>query len=154
MSEFKIGQMLKCIDATFCTKIKLGEIYPVARVDMHNNVWVLVNGYEQLYCNSRFEPHGPAEATTEEHTGGSSSYYTVEITTPTTPFAPFYKAECNDIIEALELTFAEANVFKAIWRTAAARQGREKKGNDAVYDAEKCVFFSGRILVKAEQEAV
>ena len=90
---------------------------------------------------------------TEEHTGGSSSYYTVKVESPTTPYKLPYEAECNDIIEALNMTFAEANNFKATWRTAAARQGKKKKGNDAVYDAEKCVFFSGRMLVKAKKEA-
>ena len=90
------------------------------------------------------------DGTSEEYTGGSSSYYTIHITKPTTPDNPPYVAECNDIIEALGMTFAEGNNFKATWRTAAARQGKKKKGNNAVYDAEKCVFFSDRILVAAK----
>lgn len=92
------------------------------------------------------------EEGTEEHTGGSSSYYTVEIKNPTTPYSLTYTAECNDIIEALGMTFAEGNAFKAIWRTAAARQGKKKKGNNAVYDAEKVVFFGERMLVAAKEE--
>jgi hypothetical protein len=88
---------------------------------------------------------------TEEHTGGSSSYYTVKVESPTTIWKIPYEAECNDIIEALNMTFAEANTFKATWRGAAARQGKKKKGNNAVYDAEKCVFFSGRMLVAAKK---
>ena len=88
---------------------------------------------------------------TVEHTGGSSSYYTVKVESPTTKWKLPYEAECNDIIEALNMTFAEANNFKATWRTAAARQGKKKKGNNAVYDAEKCVFFSGRMLVAAKK---
>ena len=88
---------------------------------------------------------------TEEHTGGSSSYYTVKVESPTTPYKLPYEAECNDIIEALNMTPAEANNFKATWRTAAARMGKKKKGNTAVYDAEKCVFFSGRMLVAAKK---
>lgn len=87
---------------------------------------------------------------TEEYTGGSSSYYTIPITKPTTPDNPPYVAECNDIVEALGMTFAEGNNFKATWRIAAARMGKKKKGNNAVYDAEKCVFFSGRMLVEAK----
>lgn len=85
-----------------------------------------------------------------EHTGGSSSYYMVHVDCPTTLEQEYY-AECNDMIEALDMTPAEANVFKAIWRTAAHRQGKKKKGNNAVYDAEKCVFFSQRMLVAAER---
>jgi hypothetical protein len=81
----------------------------------------------------------------EEHTGLSVNYYGVHVADPTSGGEP-YDAECNDIIEALGMTFAEANVFKAIWRIAASRQGKRKKGNNTVYDAEKCVFFSARVL--------
>lgn len=83
-----------------------------------------------------------------EHSGGSVSYYVVEIAHPTHQPAP-YTVECNDIIEALEMDYAEGNVFKAIWRTAAARQGKIKKGHDAKYDAEKIVFFGQRLLERA-----
>ena len=87
----------------------------------------------------------------EEHTGGSSSYYMTYVTDPTTLNHP-YAAECNDIIESLQMTYAEANMFKAVWRNAASRQGHKKKGNNGLYDAEKCVFFAARMLI-AEQEA-
>ncbi len=84
-----------------------------------------------------------------EHTGGSSSYYSVVIENPTTEGRPQYYAECNDIIEALDMTYAEANVFKACWRKAAERTlGLKKAGNNAVYDSEKMVFFSERTLVQ------
>ena len=94
-----------------------------------------------------------AGAGTQALTGGSSSYYKVLVEEPTT-LEEAYMAECNDIIEALNMTYAEANVFKAIWRSAAARLGNGKKDSTAVYDAEKCVFFSDRILVKAKKEGV
>lgn len=82
-----------------------------------------------------------------EHTGGSVNYYKVHIANPTTlPGA--YDAEANDIIESLGLTFAEGNLFKAIWRMAADRNGKKKKGNNSVYDAEKLVFFAERVLVQ------
>jgi hypothetical protein len=87
---------------------------------------------------------------TEEHTGGSSSYYGVKVSNPTTLPAP-YDAECNDIIEALGMTFAEGNAFKAIWRTATARLGKKKVGNNAFYDAEKVVFFGERMKVHASK---
>lgn len=83
-----------------------------------------------------------------EHSGGSVSYYVLEIAHPTHQPAP-YTVECNDIIEALEMDYAEGNVFKAIWRTAAARQGKIKKGHDAKYDAEKIIFFGKRLLERA-----
>lgn len=90
----------------------------------------------------------------KEHTGGSVSYYQVDVQHPTTASREPYTAECNDIIESLEMTPAEANVFKAVWRTAAARTlKREKAGNNEVYDAEKVIFFGGRMLVRAQAAA-
>lgn len=86
-----------------------------------------------------------------EYTGGSSNYYKVFVNNPTTLDAP-YEAECNDIIEALKMTFAEGNAFKAIWRKAKARQGVQKKGYDnGLYDSEKVVFFGERMVVEAKQ---
>lgn len=87
-----------------------------------------------------------------EYTGGSSNYYKVFVQSPTTLDTP-YEAECNDIIEALKMTFAEGNAFKAIWRKAKARQGVQKKGYDnGLYDSEKVVFFGERMVVEAKSE--
>lgn len=89
----------------------------------------------------------------EEHTGGSVGYYKVHVTNPTTLPEAYY-AEANDIIESLGLTFAEGNLFKAIWRMAADRNGKKKKGNNSVYDAEKLVFFAERVLVHEKAKGV
>lgn len=89
-----------------------------------------------------------------EYTGGSVSYYTVRVENPTTPARQPYTAECNDIIEALGMSFAEGEAFKAIWRMAAARQGRAKKSyTDGLYDAEKVQFFGGRLVAQAKARA-
>lgn len=87
---------------------------------------------------------------TGEYTGGSTSYYTVHISDPTTPGREPYVAECNDIIEALGMNYAEGNAFKAIWRRAAARTlGKRKAGyKDGLYDAEKVVFFGERLVAQ------
>jgi hypothetical protein len=77
---------------------------------------------------------------TEEHTGGSSSYYDVTINGHT--------ISCLDIIEALDMDFTLGNIFKAAWRIAASRNGKKKKGNNECYDAEKIVFFGERLLKK------
>lgn len=91
----------------------------------------------------------------KEYTGSSVSYYQVRIDDPTTPGRPSYIAEANDIIEALGMTFAEGNVFKAIWRMAASRQGLSKRGyEDGLYDAEKVVFFGQRLVAKARRKPV
>jgi hypothetical protein len=83
-------------------------------------------------------------------TGGSADYYKVHVDRPTSGGAP-YVAECNDIIEALNMEYDVANAFKAAWRVAALRQGRGKPGQDsAVYDGEKIVFFGQRIIERAK----
>lgn len=88
-----------------------------------------------------------------EYTGGSVSYYTVQIARPTTPGRAPYTAECNDIIEALGMNYAEGNAFKAIWRRCAARTGKVKAGyKDGKYDAEKVVFFGQRMVASHEGE--
>ena len=86
-----------------------------------------------------------------EYSGGSVSYYTVHIANPTTKGRDPYDAECNDIIEALHMNYAEGNAFKALWRRAAAQNlGMTKRGYiDGLYDAEKVVFFGNRLV---EQE--
>lgn len=87
-------------------------------------------------------------ATVKEYTGGSVSYYRVRVTSPTSKDITHYVAECNDIIEALNMTSAEGNIFKAVWRRCAARLGKSKKGyTDGLYDAEKIVFFGERLVV-------
>lgn len=100
-----------------------------------------------FYSDSTAE-NVPAEP---EYTGGSVSYYSVSISNPTTQPTP-YTAECNDIIEALGMNYAEGNAFKAIWRSCAARAlGKAKRGyTDALYDAEKVVFFGERMVAMAK----
>lgn len=79
-----------------------------------------------------------------EDSGGSCDYYKVPITHPTTA-KKGYIAECNDVIEALDMSYAEANMFKEIWRTAAARTlGKLKAGHNEIRGAEKIEFFSAR----------
>lgn len=88
----------------------------------------------------------------DEYTGSSVSYYKVVINNPTSEGEP-YTAECNDIIEALNMSYAEGNIFKAVWRRCAARNlFMKKRGYDSgLYDAEKIVFFGNRI-VKEEKK--
>lgn len=82
-----------------------------------------------------------------EYTGGHVSYYKVRIDDPLSG-TDAYVAECNDIIEALGMNYAEGNAFKAIWRMCAARTlGKQKKGyTDGLYDAEKVAFFGARMV--------
>lgn len=83
-----------------------------------------------------------------QYQGSEVDYYKVSVPDPANlPNA--YRAECIDIIEALGMTFAEGNAFKAIWRKAAARQNLAKKGyTDGLYDSEKAQYFGGRMVAE------
>ncbi|WVK89977.1 polynucleotide kinase [Burkholderia phage vB_BpP_HN03] len=85
----------------------------------------------------------------KERTGGKVNYYLAQVTNPQRTDQAPYQAECEDIIQALGMTFDEGCEFKAIWRTAAARMGLEKdtgKGlvENALYDAQKRVHYAQR----------
>lgn len=102
----------------------------------------------------RDEPEVDDDAVSKPtYTGGSSDYYQVSITNTTTHGRPSYIAECNDIIEALGMNFAEGNAFKALWRRAAQRTlGLRKAGakDDGLYDAEKVEFFGARLVAQSK----
>lgn len=80
-------------------------------------------------------------------------YYRVRVTVPISPELAPYIAECADIIEALGMTFNEGEAFKALWRLAAARQGRGKPGNKAQYDADKVAHYGARVAVQTRRSA-
>ena len=82
-----------------------------------------------------------------EFSGNNVNYYLVEVKDPKR-LEP-YTAECEDIIEALNMTFAEGNAFKAIWRSCAARTlGKRKVGEDphGIYDADKVSYYAKRMV--------
>lgn len=93
-----------------------------------------------------------AKSLSIEKTGGDVNYYLVDIKDPKR-LEP-YKAECEDIIEAMQMSFAEGNLFKALWRSCASRTlGLHKEGQDAegIYDAEKMVYYANRVLVQRKR---
>ena len=112
------------------------------------------------YLDQRMEQHARPEesphlsSSDAEYTGGSVSYYKISIAAPLSGNAS-YVAECNDIIEALGMNYAEGNAFKAIWRMCAARTlGVKKRGyTDGLYDAEKVVFFGARMVAQQSRLA-
>jgi hypothetical protein len=108
--------------------------------------WDLADATACWYGHLQPDVYSPAPLT-----GGSVDYYKVRVDRPTSGGEP-YVAECNDIIEALNMNYAEGNAFKAIWRSCAARNlGLSKDGyKDGVYDAEKVLFFGGRMLNQAK----
>jgi hypothetical protein len=117
-------------------------------VDKWHNNTPIVDGILGVRDFTVPEVDDTVAVVTPEKSGGSVSYYSARITAPTSG-KDAYTAECNDIIEALGMNYAEGNAFKAIWRSCAARTlGKLKDGGDAVYDAEKVVFFGKRMLAQ------
>lgn len=88
----------------------------------------------------------------QQKTGGSVDYYKCHVEDPIDPNAKPYTAESIDIIEALGMTFAEGEAFKAIWRTCTGRMGGAVKAdNKALYNAEKVEFFGARMVRAAKR---
>lgn len=88
---------------------------------------------------------------TRQKTGGSVDYYKCHVAEPIGG-GPAYTAESIDIIEALGMTFAEGEAFKAIWRTCTGRMGGAVKAdNKALYNAEKVEFFGARMVRAAKR---
>ncbi|ABL96806.1 hypothetical protein BcepF1.075 [Burkholderia phage BcepF1] len=87
-----------------------------------------------------------------ELSGGRTNYYLIRVENPQREEQPAYTAECEDIIEALNMTFDEGCEFKALWRTAAARLGNRKQGHTALYDAQKRVHYATRSLKQEERK--
>lgn len=140
-------KMVQCIDDEHSMdELREGEWYEVVG-DVGGSDYQL-KGLKYCWNKRRFSP--PAE--NEEYTGSSASYYKLPINSPIDSGKEPYVAECQEIIEALNMTFAEGNAFKAIWRSCAARTlGVGKKGyDDGLYDAEKVVFFGERMVAAAK----
>lgn len=132
------------------------EEYEPIPAELQYNLVTVFPEMEQAIEASKTKSQESSQAITNqtrEYTGLSVSYYQVPITSPTTEGRTPYVAECNDIIEALGMSFAEGNVFKAVWRMCAARQGKQKDGyRDALYDAEKIVFFGQRMVAQLREK--
>ncbi len=85
----------------------------------------------------------------KEFSGGNVDYYLLNIAEPKR--LPPYMVECEDIIEALNMTFAEGNVLKSLWRSCNMRvHGHGKRGQDdfGVYDGDKVAYYGARVQVQ------
>lgn len=93
----------------------------------------------------------PRQETSAQKTGGSVDYYKCHVADPISG-GQAYTSESIDIIEALGMTFAEGEAFKAIWRTCTGRMGGAVKAdNKALYNAEKVEFFGARMVRAAKR---
>lgn len=96
------------------------------------------------------------QATQKKLTGSALSgnhYYRVNVPYPMSPELSPYRAECADIIEALQMTFNEGEAFKALWRGASTRLGNGKEGVTDVYNAEKAAHYGKRVEVQLKQQS-
>lgn len=84
---------------------------------------------------------------------GMTNYYLCRVEHPQRDNQDPYTAECEDLIEALQLNPDEANIFKEIWRGANARLDNGKVGHTPLYGAQKLVHYSGRIHKRAVRES-
>lgn len=114
---------------------------------------IIQPGYEPQLVRTAIDS-GHIAALEKVLTGGQTNYYLVAVQHPNRGGAP-YQAECEDIIHALGMSFEEGCEFKALWRTAAARQGNGKPGraqlDQAVYDAQKRIHYATLGLKQAQQ---
>jgi hypothetical protein len=80
-------------------------------------------------------------------TGSNVNYYLIDIKKPKR-LEP-YTAEVEDIIESLNMTFAEGTVLKSLIRLCKLRQNGGKPGSTELYEAEKIKYYAERIHAKA-----
>jgi hypothetical protein len=92
----------------------------------------------------------PGIAHVEQSSGGDNDYWIADITNPKR-MEPA-RVECEDVIQALGMTFGEGEAFKAIWRGCAARLGNGKPGDTAMRNAEKVVHYGEYMKRDAEGE--
>lgn len=87
------------------------------------------------------------EAMKTENSGSHCEYYYCPVTHPRNPGQKSaYVANCEDIIQALGMTFDEGCEFKSLWRRARARQGFVKAESSAVRDAAKALHYAERVF--------
>lgn len=92
-----------------------------------------------------------ADPVKDTTSGGLNDYYLAWVEFPQRENQPPYVAECEDIIEALQLTWDEGNILKEIWRTAKGRAGAGKPSNTTKRAADKILHYAKRNQLKASR---
>lgn len=82
-------------------------------------------------------------------TGGNVNYYLINVIDSKN--LQEYVVEVEDIIEALNMEFAEGTIFKSLVRLCKLRQNLGKPGSTQKYEAEKIKYYADRVLVKAQR---
>ena len=123
----------------------LGKLIEVPKVtqDIQEKQMSLADG-------RAWEKENKQQATAPENSGGSCSYY--EKNVYSVALNKVQLVECKDVMTALELNHDEINMFKEIWRSAAARQGKKKEGHTALRGAHKIKFFADENLARVKRQ--
>lgn len=79
-----------------------------------------------------------------QSSGGDNDYWIARIDNPKR-LDP-YRAECEDLIEHFQMTFAEGNAFKALWRKGMDRVAKGKPGDTPLRNAEKVAYYGARMV--------
>jgi hypothetical protein len=87
----------------------------------------------------------------ETITGGDVNYYLISVSKSEIMDVDPYVAEVEDIIEALNMEFAEGTVLKSLVRLCKLNQNLGKPGSSKKYEIEKIRYYADRIVSKAEQ---
>jgi hypothetical protein len=97
------------------------------------------------------EPEILAKTQQKEVTGGDVNYYLIDVPNPKR-LSP-YVVEVEDIIEALDMEFAEGTMLKSLIRLCKLQKDLGKLGSTEIYEAQKIKYYADRILVKAQRRA-
>lgn len=87
------------------------------------------------------------------NTGSLTNYYLVQVDHPQRVEQEPYQAECEDLIEALNMNFDQGNIFKELWRSANESNGNGKPGNTEIRAAEKILHYAKRLHARALRNA-
>lgn len=85
----------------------------------------------------------------KEITGGNVNYYLIDVAKTANP----YVAEVEDIIETLNMNFAEGTVLKSLVRLCKLKQNFGKPGSSELYEAQKINYYGERIFVQSQLQS-
>lgn len=101
-------------------------------------------------CKQDVEPGSSSFEEVKESSGGDNDYWLLHIPNPKR-LEP-YTVECEDIIEAMEMTFQEGEAFKALFRKCKIRMGDGKPGDSELRCSEKVQHFGARMVVMDQRK--
>lgn len=139
---FSREEVTKIMDNIFAMAGQLGYVISATPSEDGSNVELTV---DEIGVN---EASGAVVGKVKSD-GGSSSYYQLNIVNRKT--GETFSCEMGDVIASVyDNDFDMGNVAKAMRRIAQDRKGLGKEGNDSLYDANKCVYFSEMLVQSAK----